>query len=486
VEEILQVIEIIAFQRYRSDMQEKALLSYFARGEYNYHQKYLFSASFRRDGSSVFGANNKWGTFPSLALGWAFSEESFVKQHIGWFDLGKLRASWGRSGMNFSQNYLALGIMKAGEPYQGNGVLTPEFHRGLYNDELSWEETDQYDFGLDIDLFHSRFSFTADYYYRYTDKMLMHMPLPGTHNGYREQWRNAAAVSNEGIELLASFKILQRQNIYWKVSVNGARNWNRFEKSYDDRDVSNTWIIGKPLAGMYALRTEGFIQSQSDLPIFFSPTGRSNFLSAAGYPLAPYREGDYRFVDFNGDGLIAPYNDAVYFASALPTISGGILQEVRWRNFDCNLLFSFQLGRHIVNQMPLLSLATTEAEISKPFLLNIDKTVFWSDPGDRDADYPRIQYDNFNWTYFNLIDRYVERVNWLKMKTFTLGYELPVSLSKRFGWSGLRIFYSGENLFTFSSYSGLDPETVPIDTGMDDGKSYPLARKMTLGLTLKF
>src|SRR5690606_35578268 len=138
------------------------------------------SASFRRDGSSVFGANNKWGTFPSIATGWTFSEEAWLKDRLPWLNFGKIRASWGRSGMHFSQNYLALGIMQSGErPFQGKAVLVPEINMGLYNDDLSWEQTDQYDLGMDLDLFNHRLSITADYYYRYTDKMLMPVRISG-------------------------------------------------------------------------------------------------------------------------------------------------------------------------------------------------------------------------------------------------------------------------------------------------------------------
>lgn len=132
--------ETVAFQHYRSDMQEKKLFSYFARLEYNFQKKYLLSASLRRDGSSVFGTNNRWGTFPSVAVGWTFSEENFIKQFSSWFNFGKIRASWGRSGMIFDQNYLALGIMRVSEPHKGEATISHNYTDGLLNPNLSWEE----------------------------------------------------------------------------------------------------------------------------------------------------------------------------------------------------------------------------------------------------------------------------------------------------------------------------------------------------------
>lgn len=133
----------------------------------------MLTLAYRRDGSSTFGAGNRWGNFPSVAAGWSFSEEPFIKDNLGWLSFGKIRASWGRSGMHFDYPYLALGVVENGLTYEGNGTLTPIFFDGLYNEELSWENTDQYDIGLDLDFFNYRLGIVLDYYYRYTDDLLM-------------------------------------------------------------------------------------------------------------------------------------------------------------------------------------------------------------------------------------------------------------------------------------------------------------------------
>ena len=491
----------VAFQCYMSDMQEKTLISYFGRFEYNYKKKYLLSLSFRRDGSSVFGRHKKWGTFPAVAGGWSFSEEKLVKENLGWLSFGKFRASWGRSGKHFEEPYLALGLMDVGQyPHLGNATLEPIWGDGYYNEDLSWEETDQYDFGLDLDLFEYRLGITFDYYYRYTDKLLYPVKLAGNYNGFYKQWRNAAAISNEGIELLVKYEIFRNPDLYWKISVNAAKNWNRIEKSYNEKDL-NFGITGKPLNRILGFKTAGYVNQQEELPVIYKTTGESNYLApGSGIYLHQednfYRPGDYRMVDVDGDGWIGE-GDQVYLGSALPIVSGGLVSEFRWKNFDLNLSMHFSIGRHMVNNMWMNSLIfnpnSQSAFYSHPILMDIDRITFWQNSGDNNADYPRLQPEG-KYIYQTslggesamVIDQQIEKVNYLKLKTLTLGYNLSQTITKRLGMGDVRFFISSENLFTWTNYSGIDPEVVDIRTGIDDGMSYPLARKYTLGLTIKF
>lgn len=481
----------IAFQHYLSNMEEKVLISYFARVEYGFRDKYLLSLSFRRDGSSTFGEDNRWGTFPSVAAGWNFSEENFMRPFSGWLDFAKIRASWGRSGLCFETPYLALGIITTGQkPFEGNGVLQPDWGVGAYNEELSWEETDQFDVGLDLDLFNHRLSFTFDYYYRYTDKLLGSINAPGDYNGWGSQMRNVAAVSNAGVEFMVKYEILRSDDLYWKVSVNGARNWNRYEKSYDGKD--DRWynrVLGKSLNGLKAYKTEGYLDSQDELPIYYNSAGMGSYLSHNGQAARFYQPGALKIVDVNGDGRV-DHNDRVYAGSALPTLYGGIVNEFKWKGFDLNMLFSYQLGRHMYNTMPGTAISPMGGgSLFHPLLISEKDLSFWEKPGDHDAKYPRLQMERYSLYPTDggaMIDRYVEKVNWMKLKTVTVGYRLPQSWVNKMGVNELRFFVSGENLFTITNYSGLDPETVDISNGIDDGMNYPLARKYTIGLTLKF
>lgn len=476
------LIRKIALQHCLSDMTEQVLISYFARLEYNYKKKYLFSVSARRDGSSTFGEHRKWGTFPSVAGAWTFTEENFVRDNLDWFNFGKIRAGWGRSGKHFESAYLALGVMQNGAPFEGNSTLVPSWSLGAYNQNLTWEETDQYDFGLDMDLFDYRLGVTLDYYYRYTDKLLFPVPLPGEHNGYSSQWQNAAAISNEGVELLIKFDIFQEPDFFWRLSLNGAKVWNRYEKSYNNKDNSRG-IIGKALNGIYGLRTTGYVNSQDEIPIGYNSVGMSAPMGGAKY----YKPGDLKFVDVNGDGAIGS-GDQVYLGSALPEISGGVVSELKWKGFDLNLSLAYQLGRHMYNTLPGSSIIPNYNGLEHPILMDLRNVTFWEKPGD-ETDYAKVQADvrmQFFPNEATIIDRYVERVNWLKLKTVTLGYNLPQSLIRNRKIKQLRFFISGENLLTFSDYSGIDPEIVDIRTGIDSGRTYPLARKFTIGLTLKF
>lgn len=479
--------ETVVLKNYISDMEEKTLLSWFARLEYSYLEKYLLSASIRRDGSSTFGKNNKWGTFPSIAAAWTFTGENFMASLRDWFNFGKIRASWGMSGMHFHQNYLALGIMAVdNSSYLGNSVITPVWYDGLYNQDLSWEKTSQYDVGLDLNFFNYRLGVTLDYYYRYTDDLLVPVPLPGNYNGFQKQWRNTAAISNEGIELMVEYKFFDRPDLMWRMSVNGSKNWNRFEKSYDGRDLDNR-IIGKPLNQLRVLKTDGFINDQAEVPLSWKTDGSHGPMNVGPGYMQP---GDYKFVDANGDGNI-DNNDLVYIGSALPAISGGIVNELKWKGFDVNMLLSYQLGRHILN--PYMVQSISAGNSYSPLLFDLDKISFWEKPGD-EADYARLQpgyVDNHVYDY--LLDRNVTKVNWLKLKTLTIGYSLPSQWTRRWFIDQLRLFVSGENLLTWTNYSGMDPETVDITTGIDGvltgggvQGSYPLARKFTIGVTLKF
>lgn len=482
----LSFSQTVALKDYQSDMQEKKLISYFARVEYNFLKKYLLSFSFRRDGSSTFGADNKWGNFPSIAAGWTFTEEPFMKA-LPWLSFGKFRASWGRSGMHFYQNYLALGIMEVdNSSYLGNGVLTPVWEDGLFNPDLSWEKTDQYDFGLDMDMLDYRLGLTLDYYYRYTSDLLYPVPIPGNYNGYILQWRNTAEISNEGIELLVKYEIFREKELYWKISVNAAKNWNKFRKSYDGRDLESTIdvgqkIIGKPMNGIMGLKTDGYYQREQEVPWVDLADGSVGHISS-GSPANFFRPGDYKMIDVNGDGIISN-QDVVNLGSALPIIQGGIVNELQWKGFDLNMLWTYQLGRHILN--PTTIRALNPDNEYETLVFDLPGTSFWETAGDNSDFFP-IGNTLQEYQYMTAIDRYVQKVNWIKLKTLSIGYTLPKTITRPWGINELRFFVTGENLWTITNYKGIDPETVDLRSGVDSGVSYPLARKLTLGLTLKF
>lgn len=477
------------YKNYQSDFTEKKMASYFGRLNYVLDEKYMFTASLRRDGSSVFGRDLQWATFPSFAVAWNFAQEDFMKW-FGALNFGKVRFSYGVSGNQFNQPYLAYGVLLGGQfSYEGQPTVSPDFREGYYNPQLGWEETKQYDVGVDLDLFDYRLTVTADYYYRVTNGMLSKMGLPGSNFGYMAAWLNTSSLANNGVEIDIKYDLFRRDNVTWNISVNMAKNWNKLKSTYNGKDMaisdmmnkSRQYIIGKPVGSILGYKTNGYIQRKEDIPYFYRTDGTYRALEKQYFSNVFCQPGELQIVDVNGDGYVG-YQDYVDLGSSLPTLYGGIVNEVKWKGFDLNMLLAYSLGRRMIN------MAST-GSISKsldlfPIFEDLNAATFWEKEGDQ-TDYPKVAYNNFNDGWSSGMDRYVEKVNYLKLKTLTIGYSMPKSILKRCFIKDLRVFFSGENLLTFTNYSGLDPETVDINTGLDEGKNYPLARKLTLGVTIK-
>lgn len=464
---------------FQSSLEEERMNSYFGRFRYNYKEKYMVEATLRRDGSSVFGEDVRWATFPSVAVGWAFSDEAFMKPFY-WLSFGKIRASWGRSGQKFTQSYLAHGMMSnSNVQFFGQQGMAPDVTGGLLNRKLSWEKTDQYDIGLDMSFLNYRIKMTLDYYYRYTEGQLQRLDLPGDLNYQQFQWQNALDVSNEGLEIELTADILRETAVKWRMKLNGSRNWNRFEKSSDGFDFGNN-VIGKSLYNIKAYQTDGYYNSMEELTYYPQPHG---------YPL-PTREtagifftGTRKLVDRNNDGVITS-EDQYYAASPLPLAHGGFINEIRWKQFDVNIFFTYSIGRHILKEYD--DRAITPSTEGGPLTLDIRKVNAWTSSDNKNPDYPRLISYSLKNQYSGEYDTDIEKVNMLRLKQLTLGYNLHERIAKKLGLSGARVFLTGENLLLITNYSGLDPEIVDITSGIDQLQSYPLPRKFTVGLTINF
>ena len=467
---------------YKSGLEEERMNSYFGRFRYNYKEKYMLEATLRRDGSSVFGDDVRWATFPSVAAGWAFSDESFLK-NLYWLSFGKLRVSWGRSGQKFSQRYLAHGLMgNTGASFMGEAGMGPSLDGGLLNRKLSWEKTDQYDFGLDISLFDYRVKLTCDYYYRYTKGQLQRMNLGGDLNYQNFQWQNALGVSNEGIEMELTVDILRESPVSWRAKLNVSRNWNRFEKSNDDYDFENN-IIGKPLYNIKTYKTNGFYNSMEEVPYYYQANYRPQPLSGSRMEDI-FFPGTRRLVDLNGDGRITS-SDKYYAASPLPLAHGGFANEIKWKQFDLNVFFVYSFGRHILKVYDDRALNVDPGEM-RPMFIDLKKVNAWTGPDSKNPDYPRVISYSLNDQFSGLYDSDIQKVNMLRLKQLTLGYNLHERFAKKIGLSGARVFLTAENLFLLTNYDGPEPEIVNIMEGIDGLNGYPLPRKFTVGLTINF
>ena len=465
-------------QRVTTDRQEQIMLSYLGRVAYNFDKRYMLEASLRYDGSSVFGRDVRWAAFPSLGAAWAFSKEQFMKDF--WFlSFGKIRASWGKSGQKFQEAYLAHGLMEESNSFLGQPGLQPS---AMANSHLTWEKSDQYDLGLDLDLFNYRFKVKVDYYYKHSYDLLMQVPTPGNFFISKTTWTNASAISNEGLELDLSADLMRRKDFSWNLRFNIARNWNRFLASYDGKDLGDK-VLGRPIYGIYTYKDEGLVQDESAIPYYYDQTGLRVPLSfgSLAYPL---RVGGRKIKDQNGDGYINS-EDIYYAGSALPKAYGGITNTFTYKRLALNVLLTYTIDQRMMNMVKNGAFL-----FNKKFgvvMNDFSRATFWQNPGDK-TEYPSLEFadDGYTGQFDGDIDTNIERVSYLRLKQLSLSYSLPETWTKRLRMKDVRIYFAGENLLLLTNYSGLDPEIVDPATGKDTGRMYPLNRKLTLGLNLKF
>lgn len=468
--------------RVKTDYQQQTMVSYFGRLSYDYKKKYLAEIAFRRDGTSVYSAAHRWGTFPSVGAGWVFTSERFMKP-LWWLNFGRLRGSWGRSGQKLDNPYLAQAPMEIYNHFLGVPGLVPKIPA---NSDMTWEESDQLDLGLDLYLWNQKLRLKLDYYNKYSRNLLLQVPLPGNFYLKQEAWINSGAVSNEGIEFDLSADIIQSKTWNWTLGFNVARNWNLLRKTPGNMDIigrDTRMVIGRPIFGIYTYKDEGIVQREEDIPYYYTPTGERvplNF-GTGNYVLGI---GGRKLRDFNGDGRIT--DDDVYYAgSTLPVAYGGINSSLQWRNFSLDAYFSFTLGRKMLNKSRHSSLAFTK--YFGTILEDYSKVTFWTKPGDV-TDYPALEYADSGYTgqFDGNYDTRIENVSYLRLSQLTLSYNMPKTFLGKWGIKEARVFLSGDNLFLLHNYSGTDPEIVDQYSGIDHGDRYPLDRKVTLGLNLKF
>ena len=469
---------IRAAQSFLTNQQEQSLVSFLGRAVYNYKKRYMAEVSVRSDGSSVFGKDVRWGTFPSVGLGWAFSEERFMKK-LWWLSFGKLRASWGKSGQKFQEPYLALGVMEESNIFNGSLGLIPQ---SMANKRLTWEESDQYDVGLDLQLLDYRLKFKLDYYYKYSSKLLMQSYLPGNVFLATSMWDNASAISNEGIEFEAQYDIIRKKNWNWSVGLNLSHNKNMLRKTYNGEDL-NDKVLGRPVYGIYTFKDEGIVQKEEDIPMYPNASGKLTplYFQSVNTPL---RVGGRKIKDQNYDGVIDD-KDLYYAGSTLPAVYGGLNSHLEWKGLSFDVLFSYTIGRKVMNMYKNSAFTFTKdfGVIMNYFHAN----DFWT-PDNRGAKYPSLEFADKDYIgqFDGNVDSNIENISFLRLKQLVIGYQFPKTWLKGTFIKDANIYLSGENLFLITNYSGVDPEVINPYTGKDDGTQYPLNRKVTLGLNLKF
>ena len=463
---------------FNSNKEDQAMLSFLGRAAYGYKKKYLGEFSVRRDGSSVFGSNVRWGTFPSVGLGWAFSEERFMKK-LWWLSFAKLRASWGRSGQKFQEPYLALGVLSETDVFDGNAGLIPA---QMSNPHLTWEKSDQYDLGLDLQVLDYRLKFKLDYYYKYSSNLLMQKYLPGNFFYTDKVWDNISAISNEGIEFEMQADLIRSKDLNLSVGLNVSHNRNLFRKTHNGEDL-NDKVLGRPVYGIYTFQDEGIVKDESEIPYHYSQTG-ARLPLYFGNPNYPLRVGGRKIKDQNMDGKI-DNSDLYYAGSTLPTAYGGINGHLDWKGFNVDVLFSYVLGRKVMNMVQ--NSAFSFNKTVNPLMGHFRANEYWS-KDNPNAKKPALEFADPGYLghFDGNVDSNIENISFLRLKQLVLGYTLPATWFKSKFIKSVNVYLSGENLFMLTNYSGLDPEVIDPYTGKDDGSQYPLNRKLTLGINVKF
>lgn len=464
---------------YGGPFDESTLASLFARASYNYDERYMLQVTVRRDGSSRFGSNNHYATFPSFSLGWNITNEQFMENRPDWFNSAKMRFSWGKNGNENIGNFRYTVLTSTGNNYlfgSGENMVNGVKASGLANPDLKWEESEQLDFGIDLGLFNNSLTLSLDYYKKTTEGMLMEMNIP-SYVGESKPIGNVGTMENRGLELEASYRFKKGD---WNFRIGGNVSYleNELIQYGNDSGWANLDAFqgigtisraqnGKPFPYFFGYKTNGIFQNVGEV---------NSYLNSNGDKIQPYAvPGDVRFVDVNGDGKITDA-DRTDIGKGMPDLTYGINLNASWRNFDINMIWQGTYGNDVFD-------ATRRTDITSS---NLPSWMLgrWTGEGTSNK-YPRFALgDNVNWQSSDL---YVYDGSYIRLKNIQIGYTLPKELTRKVFVSSLRIFAAADNLLTFTKYHGFDPEISSGGTslGIDRGV-YPQAKTYTLGLNLNF
>jgi TonB-linked SusC/RagA family outer membrane protein len=442
-----------------------ALLSFFGRVNYAYDNKYLLTATVRRDGTSRLSAKNRWGTFPSFSAAWRFTEEHFY-HHNDIFSDGKLRFGYGETGNQAPLDTYAYVTRLKTSRYVFNGTAVSTLYPLVMpSPDVKWETVKQWNAGLDISLFRQRINVVFDAYIKNTSNMLVSMVVPIT-TGYSDistPQINAGKVQNKGWELSISSRNLTG-NIKWTTDANVSYNRNKIVKLDGDVPIYygyQTHTVGKPIGAFYGYLTNGIFQNQNEV--------NSYALQIAG-GTSP---GDIKFKDLDNNGVINE-QDRTYLGNPTPSWIFSMNNNFVYNNFDLEIFLQGVAGNDIynANRVSLEGMSTVVNQTTKV----LDR---WTGEGTSNS-MPRAVYADPNNNNRNS-NRFIEDGSFLRLKNVKLGYTIPERLLKKITLSSVRVYFSGQNLLTLTNYSGFDPEVSGVDSG-----NYPLTRTFSLGIDVKF
>jgi len=444
-----------AVQRSSSTSTSYGLGSIFSRINYDYDKKYLLTANVRRDGSSRFGKDNRWGTFPSVGLGWVISEESFLKGSKTLSSL-KFRASYGITGNQSGiLDFQSRGLWGGGAYADVPGIAPTQ----MANPNLKWETTKQTDIGIDFGLFSNRINITADYYYKKTKDLLLAVSVPRT-SGFDTYTQNFGEMENKGFELGINSDIIRNdQGFNWNLNFNIATNKNKILKLAAPFNVYNRDLYRYEEGGeMYAF----YLHPQTGVD-----------------PLT----GNITFEDVNGDGRFDSSNDRRIVGSANPDLFGGITNSMNYKNFDLMFFFQYSYGNDQLNFNRFFQ----EHGGTRSTSYTLSQLDRWQQPGDETM-VPRMTAANYASDLRP--SRFLEDGSYMRLKNVTLGYKLPVKIAQKMKMSSARVYLSAQNIWTITNYTGLDPElTGTASNTLTQGiefYSMPQPRTIMAGINVSF
>lgn len=460
-----------------SERKQSQLASYLGRLNYIYKDRYLFTFTARADGSSKFGTNNKWAFFPSVALAWRVSEEEFMES-LDWLTNLKVRASYGKTGNQDIDEYKSLAILKTQNYPIGDNLVSGVGPSNIPNPDLKWETTATTDVGIDIGLFNNRLSLVVDYYYKKTTDLLWNISTPSI-SGFTSIFKNIGSLENKGVEISLGADVFTGP-FKWNTNMNWSRNRNKvleipgYTPSVQGSlsghlKVDGSWLEpGLPVGVWNLLKYDGVFQDQAQLDA--GPRSSNND-----------QLGDARFVDKSGDGKINFTDDRMIVGDPNPDFIYGWSNTFAYKGFDFSMYIQGSYGNDIIN------VQRAETNISGPWGNQRREILDRWTPTNTNANVPRARV-----TVDPLLlqsDWLIEDGSYLRVKTMTLGY----TFNKIKFMNSLRVYVTGQNLFTITDYSGFDPEVnsqnVSNNSNLQIGvdyNAYPSAKSFIFGVNVSF
>lgn len=472
---------------------DKTLVSFFARGNYSYNNRYLLTATVRADGSTVFSKKHKWGYFPSFSAAWRVSEEAFMKSQEAVSNF-KVRFGWGTVGNDRISNFLSLDLYEQSKYGVGSSTTTVLTPKQLKNENLKWEGSTTANLGVDLGFFNNRLNLTADFFIKNTKDLLLAQSLAHV-TGFSSQWQNIGKIQNKGIELSLNSINIQKRNFTWQTDFNISfiRNelkslqsgvesmYSRSGFSSDFTDYDYIATVGQSLGNIYGYEFDGVYQSSDFIT---TPNGSSQLKPGVTrndrYTTGPLAPGVVKYKDQDGDGVITT-KDRTVIGNAVPKWYGGITNTFNYKGVDLGIMFQFNYGNDVYNATRLYA-TQTQNERTNQLVEVADR---WT-PTNASNLVPSAK----GYVKNELYSRYIEDGSFLRLKNVTLGYTIPTQWTKKAYISKLRLYASGQNLFCLSGYSGYDPEVSsasgsPMTPGLDWG-AYPKSRVITFGIDIQF